>query len=620
MDFSDNYTQNISDYFWGYNSPYMDSCKRIKDDIENISESITREEFRKKLEEIRTEYLCSSRRFLVEHIKGLASCIHEDGSFEVVYGNVKYCFRGSGMEQIKNMNTEEKKRYIDLLTRISVENSRDYECEDAIRQWRLLYRKAMLDENGENVMHREDVFRIAHGLKFTLEMAEEYLVRATDNEGIDYNKPEDLIEMFCFLHPEANNYHVSEELNQKYERASGEIARKSIDEKPQKFTAMMEKKLPGLVKEWEQDVRIPVEERMLEWLLQETPLLNLASQTARRVYSGLVYLAYQLITDERFSDENEAEEVSDIVMSYALDRGIPGELDIYKIVDKILGCAANSFDNRRVKNKRLFGTLWRYITIDEKGEIKTKSIGSTMPDLILGNQSVTKADLLFILWFVCELLWSYTQEEPDFYEQLSDFWTLAEDLLEEAKLPAFYAPHLLEQSMLLSLCMGTEENSPFEVYELICEELNPVKRRKRKKQDVNPDEPSTQELRKLREAEIRADYKNDRICWDGVEKELLTHLQKHGAELGQYIFDVQGISYYPNPEIVIAYPDSSCMERFDQRKASYDEEPERDQRFTYLYSLYLYLREECKKNKIRLKCRINYRKNCMIQILDYSAK
>lgn len=50
MDFSDNYTQNISDYFWGYNSPYMDSCKRIKDDIENISESITREEFRKKLE------------------------------------------------------------------------------------------------------------------------------------------------------------------------------------------------------------------------------------------------------------------------------------------------------------------------------------------------------------------------------------------------------------------------------------------------------------------------------------------------------------------------------------------------------------------------------------------
>ena len=49
MEFSDNYTQIVSDFYWGYNSNYLTNCAQIKEDIENIPENITKEEFQKKI-------------------------------------------------------------------------------------------------------------------------------------------------------------------------------------------------------------------------------------------------------------------------------------------------------------------------------------------------------------------------------------------------------------------------------------------------------------------------------------------------------------------------------------------------------------------------------------------
>ena len=73
MEFSDNYTQIVSDFYWGYNSNYLTNCAQIKEDIENIPENITKEELLKKIRKIRDEYRCSSRRFLVEYMRGLAT-------------------------------------------------------------------------------------------------------------------------------------------------------------------------------------------------------------------------------------------------------------------------------------------------------------------------------------------------------------------------------------------------------------------------------------------------------------------------------------------------------------------------------------------------------------------
>ena len=622
MEFSDNYTQIVSDFYWRYNSNYLTNCAQIKEDIENIPENITKEELLKKIRKIRDEYRCSSRRFLVEYMRGLATETFADESFDVDYKGKKYHFSGAGMEKIQMMETEERMQYIVLLIEISMDNSGDSKADKkCLKQWELLYRKAMLFDAEVPILNRMDVLQIAHGLKFTFDMAEEYLIRAMDNDCFDYNKSDDLIEMFCFIHPEANNYHVAEELKQRYIRETEKIEQEKLDNKPQNFTALIESDFPVLIQEWERNVTVPAEEKLIEWLLTKASFLNMTSQTARKIYTSLVYLAYQIIDNEKILDNYEGEAVSDIVMDFCMNKEVPDDIDEYKLRAVILKCAAYSFDNKRVKNKKQFGTIWRYITLSDKGEIKTQAVGDAISELISGNQSVTKADILFMIWFVCELLWSFTQEETDLYEQLSDFWTLSEDLLEECRLPAFYAPHLLEQSMLMSICLGNEEESPFEVYETLCEELNPIKKRVRTScKETESDAATTKQKRKLREAEIREEFKRGQIIWDGTEKLLFQHLCSHGQEKGQYIFEKDGISYYPNPTVVVSYVGADVAVKFDLNQSGYNDEEHLDDRLSYLYSIYLYLRRECKKNGIKLKCRINYRKNCMIQILEYIYK
>ena len=67
----------------------------------------------------------------------------------------------------------------------------------------------------------------------------------------------------------------------------------------------------------------------------------------------------------------------------------------------------------------------------------------------------------------------------EIYDRLADFIDAAEICLDAAMLPPFYPPHLIEQSMLLSVVYaGRTESDTAEIYEQLCSAV--IERRKSK--------------------------------------------------------------------------------------------------------------------------------------------
>lgn len=99
-------------------------------------------------------------------------------------------------------------------------------------------------------------------------------------------------------------------------------------------------------------------------------------------------------------------------------------------------------------------------------------------DILAGEiERIEKSDLLYLLWFLSNLCWFDGKDHlksADIKSRLSDFIDAAELCLNEAGLPGFYPPHLIEQSMMLSTISafaGTEKCDPAETYESVCSSL-----------------------------------------------------------------------------------------------------------------------------------------------------
>ena len=101
--------------------------------------------------------------------------------------------------------------------------------------------------------------------------------------------------------------------------------------------------------------------------------------------------------------------------------------------------------------------------------------------LLAGKAEVEKSDMLYLLWFTVGLcwLWNSRPRPSEIYDRLADFIDAAEICLDAAMLPPFYPPHLIEQSMLLSVVYaGRTESDTAEIYEQICSAV--IERRKSK--------------------------------------------------------------------------------------------------------------------------------------------
>ena len=98
-------------------------------------------------------------------------------------------------------------------------------------------------------------------------------------------------------------------------------------------------------------------------------------------------------------------------------------------------------------------------------------------DLLMGRIEVEKSDLLYLLWFNANLCWFDSAEKIDSKqvgERALDFIYAADNCLDAARLPEFYPPHIIEQSMLLSIVYsftGPEKADPAEIYEMACSSI-----------------------------------------------------------------------------------------------------------------------------------------------------
>lgn len=126
---------------------------------------------------------------------------------------------------------------------------------------------------------------------------------------------------------------------------------------------------------------------------------------------------------------------------------------------------------------------------------------SNLKKVLMGETSPQKDDVLYLLWFLLNRSWTLPASSEavpgkrrdilppkTIFNRMADFMDISKDTLEAALLPAFYPPHLMEQSMMLTIA-ATSDNAirtPAETYEEICKSLIVP----RKKADEPPDKPA----------------------------------------------------------------------------------------------------------------------------------
>ena len=430
----------------------------------------------------------------------------------------------------------------------------------------------------------------------------------------------------------------------------------------------------------EQDgMETAVTDAFMTWLIVQAPFLDIPSRSAWQIYRRAAAFAHtvtraltsgsadeqEAILEPLFAPymEGEGTYLTDMIMAYCLgdekdqERGqeedqerdqeegqeggqekgetgtdgvagrgfVDGE-DPYRTASDLLWMAyegaGDSAAKEAGKGKGPAG-LWRYLTADQKGRLTVKAIGSRIPLLLSGEEAVTKADLLFLLWSICDLSWmAWGQDTEDFlYERLAGFWSLAEELLDKAMLPPLYAPHLLERGFLYAICAEDPGGgSPFELYEELSAYALPARWSRRRVKKVDPAEG--RRYRRLLKKKARELYRTGQIDLEGLGEALSAHFGEHGKEGGIYRFTPEGICYQekklavPDPEepVAIPYPRAGTGRRFDRSRGDYKTPRVQEERFLFLYGLVLDLAGRWEGIR-RRDFRINYLDHASVTIL-----
>jgi len=129
---------------------------------------------------------------------------------------------------------------------------------------------------------------------------------------------------------------------------------------------------------------------------------------------------------------------------------------------------AGAFSSHETDSQLLY-----HVPYLEKGKITSrgtlnKDSKDRIVDILMDRVSPTKSDLLYLLWFVANTHWITSSSVDEKAGFLNDFLDAASCLLGEAFLPEFYPSGVLEETMLLSIVLGSEEKSPAMIYESIC--------------------------------------------------------------------------------------------------------------------------------------------------------
>lgn len=197
------------------------------------------------------------------------------------------------------------------------------------------------------------------------------------------------------------------------------------------------------------------------------------SRTACRVYRNLAVLAYDL------SEENVSPAEADELLHSLYRQTRESEENQYTLYDEngrlsrmlcteVAGILlqknleqAEAVDPDRAK-------AWGVISMNSTGNISSAA-GTTesnkqghkrsqrIADILMGEVWVEKSDLMFLIWFTSNLIWDSQprlSQPQEVKARLEDFMAYSNAWLAAALLQPFYPPHLLEQSMLIAICMA----------------------------------------------------------------------------------------------------------------------------------------------------------------------
>ena len=502
---------------------YDDDLRSVWDDIESVPEDTDSDLWKKKLQKLAADYAISSRFALIriiysrsrgEPVSSAQSL--PDREWEYPVGGKPVILRSISLQSVEDMDAAELGKYESILTAIA-SKSVDFDKKSA----KELICRAMQSSKKTKLLTREEAFSLGHLLGFSLYEMNWFLLRVFDfEEGIQQNSSHDLIHAYCIL------------------TKSGEVTAKKLITDYSEKAQYIEKKLSLRPSDWTQNAgnaldrivaeatRYPDEgnDRFLEWLLQKAPYLDLPSRSATELYRDLAQYAFDLSTEEapekwgdndrqfilKFGEKRpllkknypESSQMHAELMALpkseiAMHERWPALCDAQTISEgKCYSLAKALIYEQHVlteSEKKDIIDDYAIITILPNGKATPSGTINAnrdrMIELLAGELPVQKCDIIYLLFFIFNLSWQYSVLDSSnvtvLYNRMMDYFETVQHLLKKAQLPEFYPPHLLEQSLMLSIIAGkqghqTEDGnwmSPAQVYFLACETLRETRNR-----------------------------------------------------------------------------------------------------------------------------------------------
>lgn len=473
-----------------------------EDDKKPEPEEIASKMWKRKLQNIGNEYRNSVRFSLMRLLFFKAGEKNEKGSFSKEIHGKPYVFRDITIDHACAMKPgdEELEKYKDLLEEIAndklkldvqkvPDEKREEEMNKRKSDAKELIERALETKKRkprDSLISRSDILKLGHILNFSVDEMEWFMLRTLDfDEKFFYNRSADLIEVYTFLtHGSAES---AKELKEKYaaklaESAHGEQSEPVVPPQEENHTKSLKNELSQMVPKWSVEER---EEKFLEWMVGQSKYLDKPSRTALRVYHNLVKATYDLILRaEKKSisilDDGLYELAQGIVMcgedklqgmSTKECKGIAKKLHSY------YSCILVGDDDRDTKKAwgmiRLrdyeLTTSRRFADRDRVLELMAQDTEKAKENETIQSYGVQKEDLLSLFWVLANTYWKQEPlsnasmtikdkvsvrdkgETVKIKKRIEEFKNAADLLLTAALLPRFYEPHVLEETMILSI-------------------------------------------------------------------------------------------------------------------------------------------------------------------------
>lgn len=529
-----NHTEKAFDYF---SDLLSEDAAKIWAELDLLGDTIDTEKWKVTINNIAQDYLFTPR-FALMRILGVRATaskddnffkkintVHEGFSYSVDIGQDKITYSNISLDHAKHLSVEEHAGYIKHLLDIagpSPDDDQTLHERTIYRAWfdadsatafmihdlpqetkenPRKFKKAVAEIVKQNKklystkFLREEAFQLGHILKFSLEEMQWFLMRVfqVEETGLRLNHSNDVIEVYA-LKTKATCKHT-EQLKEQYAKRSSGIEKIDDSDRAQNWTATTNSELLKNIEFWEYTPN-SMDEKFMDWLISKASGLDIPSRTALRLYRNLAAYAYagSLPQEAKLLDEilhiadmdMDSEEAEDSLY-------IDGQIS----ADKCAEVAEDLYYGNNVLSGFFKGDStkpWSVINLNKDKKVsvssglvntgRVKALDDQDPgqtrifNLLMGTIEVEKGDILFLLWYIYNDVYEDSNETDAnvLYDRIFDLKEAADALLKSALCPVFYVPHLMEQSMLLSIVYGGKTGiDPAKVYGTVIQSLRETK-------------------------------------------------------------------------------------------------------------------------------------------------